>query len=403
MLMNTGAAFQAYFNRPDDPPRQEHRRETLAAAEKFPRVVWFVFDEFDYGLAFAQRRSGVSLPTLDRLRNESVFATEVYPPGLWTMDGLFSYLTGQPYREVRVTGSSQVLLFPSPSGEEHPFRVEDSVLAKLEKQGARMAFVGWYHPYCRLLAEISLDCFWEPNADSNDQTLLAESFARYGYFEGTLQLFREHPFVPFLPTGQQERIKAAGEELKLRTASQQHSEALTRLMSQATEAARNPSYDFVFVHIPLPHPPGPAPAETARMVSRTGVAYLDNLMRLDGFLSDVRAAMESSGVWNSSHVIVSSDHPLRHSVWSYRPEWVGSSTLLSGSDRGRVPLLVKLQNQTTGRQFEQPFSSILLHDLSLALFAGEMQSTGDLTAWLSANRKRFPTEWPVKTVSGRQF
>jgi len=69
-------------------------------AEPFPntparRLIWLIFDEFDYRIGFQVRPKTVKVPELERLRGESVFATNAYPPtGGETLKVLPTLMTG---------------------------------------------------------------------------------------------------------------------------------------------------------------------------------------------------------------------------------------------------------------------------------------------------------------------
>jgi hypothetical protein len=59
------------------------------------RLVWIVFDELDYELAFPLRPPDVQTPQLDRFRSESVFATQAHPTAHLTSMAFPSFFTGR--------------------------------------------------------------------------------------------------------------------------------------------------------------------------------------------------------------------------------------------------------------------------------------------------------------------
>ena len=49
------------------------------------RVLWLIFDEMDERLTFIDRPSGLRLPEIDRLRDESLWASNAFPPAGQTL------------------------------------------------------------------------------------------------------------------------------------------------------------------------------------------------------------------------------------------------------------------------------------------------------------------------------
>jgi hypothetical protein len=376
-------------------------RPQLPASRRFPenRVVWLIFDGFDYRLAFEQRPPGLHLPALDRLRQEALFAFNAYAPARRTIEALPGYLTGRVYREAVPAGPAQLRLFPAAGGEPELLQPSRTILGRLAAEGARVAVVGWYHPYCRLFAEAAVDCAWEA-APATAPLVLHEIASREPLPRTVAYLLSDHPLERLLPAPVKKASRRTRSQLELTVAARRHGEILTRLAPEAIRKGADASYDFVFVHLPVPHPPGiAAEAPAAAPEAPSGIAYLDNMMMADRFVGMLRNALESAGQWDSSHVIVTSDHGLRP-LWADRPEWVGGAQLLERGDPRRVPLIVKLRGQSAPLQYVPEVPAVVLHDLALALAHGELNTPEGLTRWLSANRRRYPLSDPVTTGSG---
>ena len=77
---------------------------------KGPRVLWLVFDEFDFRVAFAERDKTVKLPNLDRLVAESLSATNAHPPAGETLLSMPSLITGRVVTEATPEGPDQLML-----------------------------------------------------------------------------------------------------------------------------------------------------------------------------------------------------------------------------------------------------------------------------------------------------
>jgi len=76
----------------------------LHVPDNQPRVVWIIFDETDYRLAFEKRPANVPLPEFDRLRHESLAAEHAYPPGDSTIISMPALITGRRLLQVREDG-----------------------------------------------------------------------------------------------------------------------------------------------------------------------------------------------------------------------------------------------------------------------------------------------------------
>src|SRR6185369_2924008 len=86
-------------------------------------------------------------------------------------------------------------------------------------------------------------------------------------------------------------------------------------VQQASHLAADQSFDFVYIHLPIPHPP-PIYDRRAGQFAETGEhSYIDNLALADRALGEVRRAMEQSGAWENTNVIVTSDHWWRTWLW----------------------------------------------------------------------------------------
>ena len=96
--------------------------------------------------------------------------------------------------------------------------------------------------------------------------------------------------------------------------------------------------------------------------------------------------MEREGLWETSTVIVTSDHwwrAIHRGDWGLNEE--EQAVFGDGPDR-RVPVLIKLPGQRRETRYEHPFNTVLLHDLVLEIFADRIVSPRDVGAWLDANR-----------------
>jgi hypothetical protein len=255
-----------------DPPRDSH-----AARRRF---VWIVFDEFDERIAFSQRPEGLSLPAFDRFRSEASFvARRASSPANSTSISIPALLSGR---------------LP-----EAPNRMSGAILERLTRKNLRTAVVGWALPYCPELGPNVTECSWWPMAQQHN------SYGD-GVFDGIFgrvrSLFESNHISPF------------GQSLAVR----HHVSQVAEITRAATSAAARPDLDFVFLHLPHTHNPFIWNPETrqpdlpAHPWDRRG--YLRNLPWADEAFAGIRGAMEASGVWDRSTVLVSGDHGYRNAA-----------------------------------------------------------------------------------------
>jgi len=133
----------------------------LPAARTAPRVVWAIFDEWDYRLTFRDRPATLKMPAVDRLVSESLSARFAYSPAMYTGASLPSLLTGRRlkmadsapsrYSATEVEGLDRI------SWTELP-----NIFSVARAAGFNTSVVGWYLPYCRMFNTVVTDCNWWP-------------------------------------------------------------------------------------------------------------------------------------------------------------------------------------------------------------------------------------------------
>jgi arylsulfatase A-like enzyme len=92
----------------------------------------------------------------------------------------------------------------------------------------------------------------------------------------------------------------------------------------------------------------------------------------------MRHAMETSGQWDKTWLIISADHSL------------AASASFSSHDP-RVPFIVKPPGANEPSIYSPIINTILTHDLILAILRGEITSQPGLVTWLDKHGKPLPT------------
>ncbi|MGH9580209.1 MAG: sulfatase-like hydrolase/transferase, partial [Terriglobales bacterium] len=206
--------------------------------------------------------------------------------------------------------------------------------------------VGWYLPYCRMLAGDLSCCSWQSMDEPprGEHSGLAEILV--SQLAGLLPLEKRR----------------------------NHLAQYRALLEEARQIVARPGAGLILVHLPPPHEPAIYDRRSGdfTLMNFRRDWYLDNLALADRTLGELRRAMEQAGVWEQAYVLVTADHSLRY----YR----GFNTRTDP----RVPFLLKLPGQTEGMEYTAPFHAIAIHDLILALLGGEITAPQDVARWLDA-------------------
>jgi arylsulfatase A-like enzyme len=169
-------------------------------------------------------------------------------------------------------------------------------------------------------------------------------------------------------------------------------QSYSNVHKEALAMARDPELHLIMIHYPIPHPPGIYDRSKRDFSFNSSSGYLDNLQLADRALGELRSEIEQAGLWETTTVLISSDHWLRADrVWRNHPFWKKSFTIedpsvtKSAKDE-RVPFVLKLAGEKVGSNYEQPFNTVLSHDLILAILSGEVLNQVDVANWLDQHR-----------------
>jgi Sulfatase len=335
-----------------------------------PRVVWVIFDEWDDGLAFKDRSPRVHLPETDRLREGSLFASKAITANTNTDWSIPSLTMGTPVEDVHPDGPSEMMLRAPGSQQWLRWSRQPNVFGKARELGFNTAVVAWALPYCRVLNSNLTDCWWwsgsnqyNSNGNTIPEILINQPRSLYE------NIYRS-PFGQSLSTQRHRMIQEA-------------------VLARSLQVACDRSLGLTLLHFPIPHPPYFYNAATGRddlgatpifgILKQNQQGYLDALELMDKTIGSLRHEMEIAGVWDTTTVVMSSDHPFRH------------HDLLDGNPASRtVPYLIKAAGQTQPLHYDAAFSAMLTSKLILAFLSGELARAEQVPAWLDAHRSEYP-------------
>ena len=317
------------------------------------RVVWVIFDELDYRLAFVDRPGSVAMTEFDRLRGESLFATHASSPATDTLPSIPSLLSGRLFARYQPAGPDDLLLFEPGSPAPERWSGPTTIFASARRKGLNTGVIGFYIPYCRVLNDVLTGCSWyETSTRANASgfqfvTVVGNqlrSLAETSFFS----LFGQSLFV-------KRRVRYLGE-----------------LHENACKMASDPDFGLVFLHYPVPHAPHPYDRITKSFTKANTMfaGYPDSLALADRLLGQLREAITRAGLWDSTLLLVSSDHPYRN------------SRQIDGKSDPRVPFLVKLPGQRTSVEYSPPMHTLVSRGLLEAALEGAIRTPEDAAKWL---------------------
>ena len=352
------------------------------------RILWLVFDELDFRTAFLERPSTVELGELDRLAGRSLFAGNAYPPARATVMAMPSLITGRLVSEARRPSPDELMLKFGDDTEAVPWSAQPNIFSRAREAGFNTALVGWFHPYCRIIGSSLTKCVWADNPLSfrlarqdkpGSPSTGARAVASHMY-DHVREVAVTYPPAAFIAPG--------GPDTKELLRRQRVSD-FGNIHREAIAAATDPGLDVVMIHWPIPHDPNIYDRSEDKISDQSGHSYLDNLELVDRTLGDIRRAMESSGTWDSTVVLVTSDHWWRAgSLWKKRQTLTAEDEAAwGGVEDRRVPFILKMAGAgEEGANFAAPFNTVLTHDLLLAILRGEVSGTKGAVTWLDQHR-----------------
>ncbi|MEO8373552.1 MAG: sulfatase-like hydrolase/transferase [Candidatus Solibacter sp.] len=337
-----------------------------------PRVVWVIFDEWDFDLSFADRPANLRLPEIDRLRAESISANQVAPPNYFTDWSMPALTTGVPVQDVHPKGPSELMILLAGGSGYVPWSRQNNVFREARKLGFNTGVVAWAIPYCRVLKEDLSNCWWW--AGSNQFNSLGDT-APEMLLNRPRSLYENTYRSPF------------GQSLS----TIRHASVTRDVVAKALEVARDGSVGFSLLHLPVPHPPYFYNAATGKnnrgatpikgLFEQNQRGYFDALVLTDRTLGQMRREMEQAGVWDTSTVLLSSDHPFRH------------RQALDGKPRSaHIPYILKMAGAAQPGNYDHPISALITKKLVLAILSGEISGAAQVPAWLDAHRAEYPLD-----------
>jgi hypothetical protein len=352
-----------------------------ADSTKARRFIWVLFDEFDQKLAFDERPPGVKLPQLDRLRRESFVADHAVAVANETVIAIPSLFSGRVFTHADAVNARTLMVQPEGSQQRLDWRTQATLFQKARALGINSALVGWHHPYCRVLGDRVVDCFNEPSYMF--RFFFGEIAAeREGVWRTAGRLFyRLWLNITDLIRPESE---SRSERLKDRQIQQSQLEQYLAIRDHAYRDAADPRIGLLFLHFPTPHLFAIYDGSRNDFSLSDRTNYFDNLALVDRTVGELRGVLERAGLWESTTVLVTSDHGLRDALWHDRLNWSEKfDQLLEDGMSPTVPFILKLAGRHKALEYVPEFSAVVTADMALAVLRGDLNTPDDVAAWLS--------------------
>lgn len=309
-----------------------------------PRVLWLVFDEFDYRVAFIEKPHGLKLPTFERFQKQALNAENAYAPAKLTKVSLPALIDGKLISH-SVNDNHNLKITYRDTGETVNWGSRPNIFSKAKELGVQTAMIGEYLPYERLIGKDLTYCSWYsyyPSYVSPVDKLSANLYSQlFNIFTGLTKSYthRKNTYPVFL-------------------------EETRKLVAE-------PAYGLTMIHIPIPH--GPFFYNTPWW-NQSGEGYLNSLKLADETLNLIWESMSSEGLWDKTTVIISSDH------------WLRSQKKYFNITDKRIPFLIKMAGQKESYTYDQPINTVISQDLILSILKKEVNSPQEIIEWLDRNQ-----------------
>jgi hypothetical protein len=283
-------------------------------------VVALLFDELSFPYVYDAGTVRGELPALSRVAATATSYLRVTAPARDTLMSLPGYLAGRSFHDVRVDRGRLVKIDGDESAEVFSARDADSLFATARRVGLRTEIAGYYLPYCDLLSGVADRC---QSLSFYNAAGVDTAFSPLHPIATTLILWpRQFPFG----LAKNPAFARLQRDLVERTA---------QFAKQPVARA-----SFRFVHFSVPHLPfvftdsGFDPPFDPLRTSPDD-AYARQVRYADRLLGDVVDRMQRDGSFDSTTLVVLSDHGYR----------------FGGRDRDplHIPFIVKAAGQHAAR------------------------------------------------------
>jgi hypothetical protein len=337
-----------------------------------PHLLWILFDEWDQALTFPERPAGLSLPELDRFQSQSFRANRAYSPSRATLISVPSLLTGKIFVQARSTSWNEVMMEYNPGEASVALSKQETIFSVARGCGFNVGIVGWYLPYCRLIPECTV-CSWYPAMGPLARGEYEKPYPVPSMMAQILK--RQVKVVPLFKRLGIDDVDA-GETPMARAL---HGISYGEIHEALLQAITDPRLNLTFVHVSVPHLPGIYDPSKDAISDDRNNTYLGNLRLVDRTVGDIRKALEKAGMWDTSTILLTGDHPLRTYKGAYQERHPSQRGLTQHS---QVPYLLRMPGESQGVVYDTPINTIVTKDLLIAILNRQVATPRQIATWL---------------------
>lgn len=226
IFFQSATGFLANLHRTEPPSKPA--LSSIAVNSQTPRVLWLVFDELDYRIAFVERPRGLKLPTFERFQKQALTAENAFLPSTWTKVSLPALIDGSLISGASNNNQNLKITYRD-TGETVNWGSRPNVFSRAGELGFKTAMIGEYLPYERLIGKDLSYCDWYsfyPDYVSPVDSLSAN--------------IRSQLYFTFLGPAKNYL---------------QRKNAFSKILENSLNLVTNPSYHLIMIHFPIPHGP----------------------------------------------------------------------------------------------------------------------------------------------------
>jgi hypothetical protein len=317
-----------------------HKPVLVKHANAIP-VVWIIYDELDYRIAFGSRPKNLLLPEFDKFQQTSLYSSKAFSPGGFTSISIPELLIGKVLMSSTPVSANEILLTFS-DGNKINFNTAKTIISDMQQRKEKIAIFGWFFPYTRLFS--SVDCVKDYSISPSSDGLM-ENIA--------IQL-------------------SSLIESRITFQNPHHILITKSMQNDVINYLQTFQSGFTFLHYPVPHPDYIYSRKTKTYCNNLNQkeGYLDNLALTDRLLGEVRITMQKNGIWDKALIIVSADHHWRFNIYD------------GVTDTLHVPFLVKLPGQKDSLSFSDRFETVNTKEMILNIIDGKINTPEELKTWM---------------------
>lgn len=285
------------------------------AATRSERVVFVVFDELDYQLAFERRPKDVHLKTFDDLAARGKLY-KVMRPGPDTRESIPAIVSGESVNTAFAISGSELKL-----DGKRIWPGNDTFFDSARKAGFHTGIVGTYIRYERFGDRVDRVVSYRNTPDSY-LSFVTQQFNELwskipqGVFEVNYWRFNT-PYTRFL--------------------GDHHRKVLENTIRESKAMLADRNLDFVYLHLQLPHGPHLFDTNGKEILDQRPTAYSGSLQKCDSVLKEL---VDSNRFAGATTWVVTSDHNHRDAILGLPiSKYVPLLLFNSSGDKRQLPMI----------------------------------------------------------------